>query len=141
MSAISQISASDAYKAIAETGGILVDVRTQAEWMFVGVPDLSQIGSRAIFLEWQSLPAMQINLDFPRQLAEAVTEAGGNTDTPLYFLCRSGARSMSAAQVMTEAGYSTCYNIADGFEGPLDGARHRNVTAGWRASGLPWVQS
>jgi len=62
-------------------------------------------------------------------------------DAPLLFLCRSGARSAAAAKAMTAAGYSTCLNVADGFEGPLDANGKRGSAAGWKATGLPWRQT
>jgi len=56
------------------------------------------------------------------------------------FLCRSGARSVGAATVATEAGYGDCYNILEGFEGDKDANGHRNTIGGWRKAGLPWIQ-
>jgi rhodanese-related sulfurtransferase len=57
------------------------------------------------------------------------------------FLCRSGVRSRAAAIAMTRAGFSRAYNIAGGFEGDLDGERHRGAANGWKAAGLPWKQT
>lgn len=114
----------------------LVDVRTQPEWSFVGVPDLSSLGKRAVLLQWQSFPTMSPNPDFVASLAHALPDK----DAPILFLCRSGARSRSAAMAMTAAGYRHCYNVAHGFEGAHDAARHRGQIAGWKAMGLPWTQ-
>jgi len=114
----------------------LVDVRTQAEWQFVGVPDLSSLEKQPLLVSWQVFPTMARNEAFAQQLAAQ----GISTDTPLYFLCRSGVRSKAAAELMTSLGYGQCWNISDGFEGPLDGARHRGGQAGWKASDLPWMQ-
>lgn len=114
----------------------LVDVRSQAEWSFVGTPDLSAINKRPLLLQWQVFPTMMQNPDFVTALGAAQPDK----DAPLLFLCRSGARSRAAAIAMTAAGYRHCYNVADGFEGAADAARHRGQTAGWKASGLPWVQ-
>ncbi|MBS0242596.1 MAG: rhodanese-like domain-containing protein, partial [Proteobacteria bacterium] len=61
-------------------------------------------------------------------------------ESELYFICRSGARSQRAAEAMLKAGYQRCFNVADGFEGPLDGERHRGRSGGWKARGLPWEQ-
>lgn len=141
MSDIHNIKARDAWQTLAGEGGLLVDVRTRAEWHFVGVPDLGQLGSEPLLIEWQSLPDMQVNPGFVEELAARVRAAGGNAQTPLFFLCRSGQRSLAAARAMQAAGFSRLYNISDGFEGPLDEDRHRNTLAGWRAAGLPWVQS
>ncbi|MEE2720601.1 MAG: rhodanese-like domain-containing protein [Pseudomonadota bacterium] len=115
---------------------MLVDVRTRAEWNFVGVPDLSEAGKEPVLVEWQAFPAMEINASF----VDAVSSVAPDKNAPIYFLCRSGARSKSAAMAMTAVGYSACYNISDGFEGPHDVVQHRGSTAGWKARGLPWVQ-
>ena len=118
----------------------LVDVRTSAEWNFVGFPD-SPEGRRApVFAEWQSFPSMAVDPGFVRRLSEAVKAAGGSEESRLFFLCRSGARSMASAAAMTGAGFSRCFNVSDGFEGPTDEDGHRGTVAGWKAAGLPWVQ-
>ena len=116
---------------------VLIDVRTRAEWNYVGLPDLEQTGKKPALLEWQVFPSMQPNPDFVAQLSGAV----GNKEAPLLFLCRSGVRSAAAAKAMTAAGYSTCLNVSDGFEGPLDGSAKRGTSGGWKASGLPWRQT
>ena len=116
----------------------LVDVRTTAEWNFVGRPDLSGVGREVHLIEWQKFPTMQPNPAFVPDTARAL---GGAKDAPVLFLCRSGARSRSAAIAMTAVGYSRSYNIAGGFEGDLDGANHRGQRNGWKAKGLPWRQT
>ncbi len=120
---------------------VLIDVRTRAEWAFVGVADLAPIGKQPVLIEWQSYPTMQVNSRFLDELAAALGELSASRETPLFFLCRSGARSAAAAASATAAGYATCFNIADGFEGRLDVTRHRGSVEGWKAAGLPWVQS
>lgn len=119
----------------------LVDVRTVAEWSFVGVPDLGSLAKTPLFQEWQSYPSMQIDAGFADRVARAIAASGAEADTPVFFLCRSGARSQAAAAALTAHGYARCYNIQGGFEGPLDIARHRGASAGWKAEGLPWMQS
>jgi rhodanese-related sulfurtransferase len=132
------VSARDAWRRLeSEAGATLVDVRTAAEWSYVGLPDLRELGGRALLIEWQGFPEMQLNADFADEVARAVPDP----DTPVFFLCRSGARSAGAAAAMAERGYTRCYNIADGFEGDLDSSRRRGGVGGWKASGLPWVQS
>jgi rhodanese-related sulfurtransferase len=115
---------------------VLVDVRTPAEWSYVGTPDLSALGKTLVKVFWQAYPGMALN----GQFAEELGRTGLSKDDSLYFLCRSGARSRAAAEAMTALGYQRCYNVADGFEGPHDGERHRGQLAGWKASGLPWTQ-
>ncbi len=121
-----------------EADAVLVDVRTRAEWTFVGIPDLSSLNRAPVCIEWQSFPSMQIDPDFVDTLK---TEIGtDNSSRPLLFLCRSGSRSRTAAMAMTAEGYTRCFNIADGFEGPTDQHRHRGGVAGWKAEQLPWHQ-
>lgn len=111
-------------------GAQLVDVRTRAEWDWVGrIPG-------AVEIELLSYPGNRPNPEFMQQLAEKVA-----ADAPVLFICRSGGRSHNAAMLATQAGYADCYNVLEGFEGDRDPQGHRNVVGGWRASGLPWIQS
>jgi rhodanese-related sulfurtransferase len=121
----------------AESAAQLVDVRTQPEWMFVGLPDLDSIGRKPILLAWQAYPAMQINPTFAEELRRVVP----SPESPLLFICRSGTRSRAAAERMTALGYRRCYNVAEGFEGQVDAEGHRGHEAGWKAAGLPWNQA
>jgi rhodanese-related sulfurtransferase len=118
----------------------LVDVRTEAEWTFVGVPDLSGLSKRVLCCEWQRYPA-GANSAFVDEMTEQLKQTNYRKGAPLLFLCRSGARSRAAAIAATAAGYGPCLNIQDGFEGALDAGRHRGAAAGWKAMGLPWFQS
>jgi rhodanese-related sulfurtransferase len=132
------VSPKEAWEILAkESKAILVDVRTQAEWTFVGVPDLANIGKRTVMLSWQVYPQMAMDPDFAAKLKP---QLGADTETPVLFICRSGARSRSAAQAATAAGFKRCYNVAEGFEGDKDGSSHRGQRGGWKAAGLPWVQ-
>jgi len=119
-----------------EPNAVLVDVRTNPECRYVGHPDLSSLGKRPLFIEWQAYPDLARNERF----AEELGAQGIAKDAPLLFLCRSGARSKSAAILLTGLGYERCYNVADGFEGPKDAAGHRGQAGGWKAAGLPWQQ-
>ena len=114
----------------------LVDVRTDAEWNFVGVPDLGAAGKQTVLIPWQVYPAMQRNGSFENDLKQA----GLTPDNKIYFICRSGARSMAAAEAARAAGFPHVFNVADGFEGPPDVQGHRGTTAGWKADNLPWRQ-
>ncbi len=116
----------------------LVDVRTTAEWAFVGLPDLSALGRPVHRVEWQMFPTMAPNPDFLNQVLAAI---GPDKNVPVLFLCRSGARSRAAAIALTAAGYTQGFNIAGGFEGDIDPSRHRGTTNGWKAQGLPWAQT
>jgi rhodanese-related sulfurtransferase len=97
----------------------LVDVRTQPEWAFAGVPNLGSIGKKAHLISWKFYPTMELNANFLAQLRSLVPD----TSTPLYFLCKTGGRSTDAAIAATEAGYKECYNIEGGFEGESNESR------------------
>ena len=113
-----------------QAGATLVDVRTKPELHYVGrVP-----GSLAV--EWQTYPGNRENPEFIGELAASVPK-----DTPVMFLCRSGARSHAAAEAATRAGWKEAYNILEGFEGDKDAEQHRSSVGGWRKAGLPWTQS
>jgi rhodanese-related sulfurtransferase len=111
-------------------GAKLVDVRTRAEWQYVGrIPD-------SVLIEWVFYPSGVRNPEFLEQLEARVAK----TDAPVMFLCRSGARSHHAAALATVSGYSNSYNILEGFEGDKDELGHRGSVGGWRFAGLPWTQ-
>ena len=112
-----------------QAGAKLVDVRTKPELLYVGkVP-----GSLAV--EWQTYPGNRENPEFLAELAATVSK-----DQPVMFMCRSGARSHSAADAATRAGWKEAYNVLEGFEGDKDAEQHRSSVGGWRKAGLPWVQ-
>jgi rhodanese-related sulfurtransferase len=132
----------DAYALLeGDASAVLIDVRTEAEWNYVGTPDVRALGKTPLFLEWQSYPSMAVDADFAARL-EALMQSGGvERGASLVFLCRSGVRSRHAAIAMTSAGWGPCFNVADGFEGPLDGSRRRGAAGGWKAGELPWTQT
>ncbi len=135
---IGNVSSRQAWQALAgEPSARLVDVRTTAEWSYVGFPDLTGIGKHAALVVWQEFPSGEVNPDFRTDLIRANLQP----DTPLYFICRSGVRSLAAAREAEDAGFSRVFNVADGFEGPPDAEQHRGRVSGWKASGLPWRQS
>jgi len=124
-----------------EPGAVLVDVRTRPEWAFVGIPDLANLGKKTVLLSWQNFPDMAIDADFAAKLKAQIGDAAMDPKGgPVLFICRSGARSRSAAIAATAAGYARCYNVSEGFEGDKDGASHRGQRGGWKHAGLPWVQ-
>ena len=124
----------------ADADAVLIDVRTRAEWAFVGIPDLSTLNKRVQTVEWQTFPDNRVDPDFVEKLSGLLEGAGVSKDAELFFICRSGARSRAAAAAMADAGYARCRNVADGFEGPLDTTQKRGQVAGWKAAGLPWRQ-
>jgi rhodanese-related sulfurtransferase len=79
---------------------------------------------------------MQRNSSFEENLKQA----GLTAESKIFFICRSGVRSMAAAEAARAAGFPHVFNVADGFEGPPDAEAHRGSVAGWKADGLPWRQ-
>jgi rhodanese-related sulfurtransferase len=118
----------------------LVDVRTRAEWTYVGIPDLGPLDKRAVLVEWQTFPDQAVDPRFAERLTGELKALGVQLDDDLFFTCRSGSRSLAAAKAMAAVGYRACHNVAGGFEGPLDDERHRGSAGGWKAAGLPWQQ-
>lgn len=114
---------------------VLVDCRTEAEWAFVGTADLTELGKDVAFVPWNHFQG-GLNESFLEQLRETGVREG----QPIVFLCRSGARSIGAATVATEAGLGPAYNILEGFEGAVGDSGHRDVE-GWKVRGLPWRQA
>ena len=107
-------------------GAKLVDVRTRAEWDWVGrIPGAEEI-------EWMNYPSNQANTNFLAQLKQRV-----DPEALVMFICRSGVRSHQAACLASEAGYNA-YNVLEGFEGDKDANGQRGKIGGWRHAGLPW---
>jgi rhodanese-related sulfurtransferase len=134
------ITPEEAWKLLSEDpDAVLVDCRTEAEWRFVGVPDLSSLQRDVVFVEWNRTDGSH-NDGFIEDLKAAGVTPDPRGERPVIFLCRSGNRSIAAAEAATEAGITPSYNVLDGFEGHLDEHQHRGST-GWKAVGLPWKQS
>lgn len=103
-------------------GAVLVDVRSAAEWQQVGVPLTDSLGSPAVFVEWNRNDGTR-NTGF----IDEIEQLNGRE---ILFLCRSGRRSIEAAEHATAAGH-TAYSVLGGFESP----------GGWQGRGLAWKQA
>lgn len=116
--------------ALAEAGeAVIVDVRTLEEYKFVGrVPNSTHV-------PWMCGLSMIRNPSFINEIEKSFPR-----EKTIILLCRSGQRSVGAAEAMTRAGYTAAYNLDEGFEGALDENRQRGTTNGWRQRGLPWIQ-
>src|ERR1700704_3259612 len=93
---------------VKERSGQLIDVRSEPEWNFVGVPDLAQEERQAILCEWHRFPSAPTP-NFIKEVEAALKATNYQKGAPLFFLCRSGARSRAAAIAMTAAGYGPCF--------------------------------
>jgi len=112
---------------------ILLDVRSKVEFDYVGHP------VDAVHVPLQEAPDWQTDPDFVQKVIERLGES--SRDITILTICRSGKRSMLAAQLLEAQGYTHTANIAEGFEGDLDENRHRGNVNGWRFHGLPWEQT
>ncbi len=130
---IPQLSLDEAWQMLDNNpDAVLIDVRTTAEWNFVGVPDLSGLPNELRTVEWTTYPTGAANPGFVDQAT-----AGLDPAQPILLLCRSGARSQAGAKALQANGFGNVHNIAAGFEGALDAEQHRH--GGWKDE-LPWVQ-
>lgn len=125
-----------------DSSAIMVDVRTRAEWAYVGIPDVSSLGLPLLQVEWMRLPNMSLN---PHFVGEVLEQLGDQVPDRILFICRSGIRSLKAALAVQEYLDSLgqkceCLNVATGFEGDLNDDHHRGKKNGWKVEGLPWRQ-
>ncbi len=119
-----------------EESAVLIDVRTAAEWNYVGIADISSLGKEQLTISWVTFPGNQKNENFVAEVEAACP----NKDAKVISICRSGVRSISTSVALTEAGYSQAYNVLEGFEGDKNDDEHRGHAGGWKVRGLPWVQ-
>ena len=124
------VSPALAWQLFSSGRALLVDVRTAEERKFVGhVPD-------SLHVPWATGTALTRNPRFARELEAKL----GGKDTVALLLCRSGKRSVLAAEVAAKAGLTNVFNVLEGFEGEIDAQQQRGKDDGWRFHGLPWVQ-
>ena len=141
---IEEIKSSQAWKLLEQNkNNVLIDVRTIAEFNFVGIADLKTINQESVLLPWRNYPDMAIDSEFNKKLIEILEDKipdHNNKEVKLLFMCRSGVRSLEAANSVSSLQYS-CYNIINGFEGAVDKDNHRGNINGWKALELPWRQN
>ena len=131
------VTPSEAWEMLkSEPDTVLIDVRTDAEYNYVGRPDLSSLGKYVALVMWVRFPDNAHNLDFVAN----VKAMGMTPNQKLLFLCRSGVRSRHTAAAMTDAGFANWFNVLEGFEGDKDADGHRGTIGGWKVAGLPWIQ-
>jgi len=110
-------------------------VRSKLEYSYIGHPLVAKN------IVWKDYPGWEINENFVQEIEElARSKTAIHKDRPILLICRSGARSMDAALKLEEAGYTTLFNIDEGFEGDKDDYNHRSKVNGWKFHGLPWRQ-
>ncbi len=136
--AIESMSPTDAWTLMQSDPGVtLIDVRSDMEFLMIGHP------RGAVNVPWIDAPDWVVNDNFVANVRKALlgrVSFKGRRSSPVLLICRSGNRSLDAAEVLTSEGLIDISVIAGGFEGPLDDSHHRNTVAGWRFEGLPWEQ-
>jgi len=144
---IEESPASSVYNQLTiDDSSFLIDVRTSPEWSFVGYPYSKNMKNDIIFCEWALYPLMQKNPYFEDEI---LSKLDLYSCTKLYFICRSGSRSLHAAysvqallnQQQNIKNTIKCINVKFGFEGDLSEDKRRGFSNGWKFSGLPWKQS
>lgn len=143
------LTAKDAYQLKSEHSDVIfVDVRTRAEVAFLGMPDISDAnipymvaGDWGTWNEKKKNFKLEANSGFLLSMDDLVKAKGGNKESKIIVMCRSGSRSAKATNLLAKSGYKNVYTILDGFEG--DKARNgdlkgQRVVNGWKNSGLPW---
>jgi rhodanese-related sulfurtransferase len=110
---------------------VFIDVRMEIESMYVGRPP------KSINIPWYEYPDFEANAD---NFVAAVRSEVASLDQPVVLLCRSGTRTLDAAQALLDKGFTRVINVLHGFEGDLDADDHRSTINGWRFDGLPWGQ-
>ncbi|MGF1649243.1 MAG: rhodanese-like domain-containing protein [Hyphomicrobiaceae bacterium] len=141
------LTSREAYNALQADPKILfIDVRTRAEFSFVGHPMqiTRNIPHRELADSYDLDPKrkqykVEPNVDYPLALERLLAEHGRSKTDPIFVICRSGDRSRMAADFMADLGYTQVYNVIDGVEGDKDKATGHRTVNGWKNSGLPWT--
>ncbi len=139
MAAVVTISPNEAWELVqTNPRAVLVDVRSDMEFLFVGHP----VG--AIHIPWIDYPNWEVNPEFVAEVRKTllggISHDGSNPRAPVILICRSGKRSLEAGNLLIQNGFTEIYNVAEGFEGELDDHHRRGTLGGWRFHDLPWEQ-
>ncbi|MBY0356020.1 MAG: rhodanese-like domain-containing protein [Rickettsiales bacterium] len=133
-----EVSPREAYEILLfDKNAVLVDVRTDAEWAFSGVADLTAAAKKPLLLSWRLYPDFSSNPQFLSALKAQLP----HPEAPVFFLCKTGGRSSDAANAMAKEGYTFCFNVSGGFEGDANEDGQRGKLNGWKAEALPWRQA
>ena len=103
---------------------VLLDVRTEEEWISDGKPDGEKIGLKTHFLTIQF-----IDKSFNKNFEEDFTKLNIDKNNEILTMCMGGVRSQAAAELIANKNYN-CVNISDGFLG-------NNENIGWKRNNLP----
>ena len=139
MSKVKAVTPLQAFELLSkEPRAVLIDVRSEMEFLFVGHPE------GAVHVPWIDEPEWDVNPNFVKHVRQVMlgglSHSSEQSSAPVLLICRSGKRSLEAGEKLIEAGFTDVYNVTEGFEGELDDHHHRSSLGEWRFHGLPWAQ-
>jgi|TARA_B110000208_G_C11565711_1_gene357032 rhodanese-related sulfurtransferase len=110
-------------------GASLIDVRTQAEWDQDGKPNGKEIGLNTYFISFMIdvVEGRIVNQEFEKKVDELKLDQS----KAVFVMCKSGFRSLKAAEIINKKGFKT-FNIINGFICSEDVEPNC-----WKTSGLP----
>ena len=157
---ILSIEAYDMLNTVPDT--YLIDVRTRAEYQFVGHPIGAHLFPYMFLTEEFGKKDEQYGYRFNFQnknFVQEIAKVFKKIDN-LLIICRDGTRSIIAAKDLASSGFTNIYNVGDGFEGSrfpsfkdsnknkfyrqlakrnkIHGFNQRRQY-GWQWWGLPWT--
>ena len=105
------IKASDAFDILTKKlNSHLIDTRSDLEWKTTGIPDLLSINKETYLINWGPVLDQIFFEEYKKFLLTRF-----NQKDSLFFICRSGSRSLMAAQFAIRFGFKNSFNIYDGF--------------------------
>ena len=100
----------------------LIDTRSDIEWKTTGIPDLSSINKKTTLINWGPV----LDQTFFEQYKKFLLTSFNQKDS-LFFICRSGSRSLMAAKFAIEFGFKNSFNIYEGFHNENDQNWKKNL--------------
>ena len=119
------IKASDAFDILTKKlNSHLIDTRSDLEWKTTGIPDLSSINKETYLVNWGPVLDQIFFEEYKKFLLTRF-----NQKDSLFFICRSGTRSLMAAQIAIKFGFNNSFNIYVGFSNDNDQCWIKNLPA------------
>ena len=137
------LTSTEAYKFKKQNAKVLfLDVRTQAEVNFLGMPDIADANIpikplSSVLTDDGKKYQRWDNLEFVDAVTDMVKRKGLNKDSALFIMCRNGKGSAIATNRLANAGFTNVYSVIDGYEGDFD-KNGKHTVNGWKNAGLPW---
>ena len=117
------IKATDAFDFLSKKDNShLIDTRSDIEWKSTGIPALSSINKETNLINWGPV----LDQIFFEQYKNFLLTSFNKNDN-LLFICRSGSRSLMAAQFAIKFGFENSFNIYEGFYNENDQNWKKNL--------------